>query len=396
MKISKKFMIVLIILVILLLGVAIFGYYIKKNDKTSYGVFVDTFDNFLNIIDNQIDTNSNSIEGNITLESNSISYNENKILLNMIGGNNIDLDFKINYDKKYIMLDMNTFYTGVDPINIKKYYDGTYEYSYIENYYNNKFTRRNLFVDEYNSFVNNIKISNDYRNIIYGIKDAILSKENSKFFGWTEQKITIGKDEYNTYNNYFSINKNNYNEIFKNINSALKNDKNFIKSYKNIFKKDYNIKDYSEFVNWFLNNNIDINIYSDVLNNDFLKLVLTINNKDDSSKSISIELYKENDKYKFQILKNIYTFNGDISIGKNKGEINISIPAENSETLKMKFKYNLTYKNDITFEKIDNYVDRYDVLDEVGEVYQAMMDRREITNAYNLYQIYLYETQDNN
>ena len=387
MKISKKFMIVLIILVILLLGVAIFGYYIKKNDKTSYGVFVDTFDNFLNIIDNQIDTNSNSIEGNITLESNSISYNENKILLNMIGGNNIDLDFKINYDKKYIMLDMNTFYTGVDPINIKKYYDGTYEYSYIENYYNNKFTRRNLFVDEYNSFVNNIKISNDYRNIIYGIKDAILSKENSKFFGWTEQKITIGKDEYNTYNNYFSINKNNYNEIFKNINSALKNDKNFIKSYKNIFKKDYNIKDYSEFVNWFLNNNIDINIYSDVLNNDFLKLVLTINNKDDSSKSISIELYKENDKYKFQILKNIYTFNGDISIGKNKGEINISIPAENSETLKMKFKYNLTYKNDITFEKIDNYVDRYDVLDEVGEVYQAMMDRREITNAYNLYQI---------
>ena len=144
------------------------------------------------------------------------------------------------------------------------------------------------------------------------------------------------------------------------------------------------------------NNNIDINIYSDVINNDFLKLVLTINNKDDSSKSISIELYKENDKYKFQILKNIYTFNGDISIGKNKGEINISIPAENSETLKMKFKYNLTYKNNITFEKIDNYVDRYDVLDEVGEVYQAMMDRREITNAYNLYQIYLYETQDNN
>lgn len=390
---KKRIILYLAIIALLFLGAAIYGYYIKKNDKSSYQVFVDTFDKMYDILNDQVDVDSNSVEGNITLRSSEIKYNENMELLNILNGNNVDLDFKVNYKNKYSFLDINSHFGDNDPINIKKYYNDLDEYTYIENYYDKKYIKKPLFVNEYESLIEKLKVSQDYLNILNGIKNAFFCKENEDYFGWTYQTLNINNKKHSTYNNFIFVNSENYLEIFRKINNSLKSNKDFLKSYKKIFGKGFAISDYEDVTNWFKDNNLSVNIYSERINNKFLKLYIMFNDEKDQNKSFSFELYPDDSKYIYKLMTHLYIFEGNLSFGKNSGEIEINIPADYDETLNIKLNYNLKYKNNIEIEKVSNYIEYYDIMNEYGAVKQTLFDRREIANANEVYIWYLYKNQ---
>ena len=381
---KDKYHFIKILLPILLIGGIIFG---------GYYYYHNYLNNSNNIIKNKIKKINESLIDELNKESdfNSFKVNglvkfdidlgkENKKIAELVNNLSIQLDSEINVKKEIASIDFNAKYLDKKPISIKTYTENNKYYFYLDNIYDKYIEISNM--DELNNIKElenktNIKINNnDIKIMINSFSEALTKALNNTKIERKEETITINNQSIKANNYYLNLKNQEINDFFLNILNTLKDDKD----YRNVIKKvdednidelinklKTNIITDNYNFNIYLTNSLfkpellrfqfkvsDLTIQIDFIDKNQISLLMSINDKKDSS----IEL---------DITHNDASYNIDY-------HIKYSVPSDNQETFKIDGTINIEKTNNIQNRDISNSIKIEDL---------SIEDRKKIQNALN-------------
>ncbi|HOO68310.1 MAG TPA: hypothetical protein PLC53_02985 [Bacilli bacterium] len=387
MKRKRLFFLVIFIVLILLIAGSVVGYILKKNRSDSYTVFSYAINNIYTKIADQYISDATGIEGSLIYTSDSISYPSSDNIIDLLMGINLDLNFKIDYQDKVALMNINSSFGETAKLNIKKYYESNKIYTYIADETDN-YVWQLKDDTEYNNIYERLELKKEYLDVLDGLRLAILDYSNMKYYlqsSGIEKKEINGK-KYNTFLNMIVINENNYLEILKNVNELLKDNDKFLESYNASFGVEYDISNYDELVEYLKDNEIYIMLYTSIFTGDFLALDIVAVNETDAS---TFSIYKDSDKYKFEVFASNIDISGELDIGDKQGTIvgNINSYSDNPE---FNISYSFNYIDGFEKEDVTNSTSIYDITsDEYAEIYRTFFSRKEWSNINDIYNIYM-------
>lgn len=394
MKRKKIIITILIVLIGVLSLVGLAGYILNKSRSNAYGIYKKMFNSVYENIKNQYNYNANAIEGNITYKASAIDYNDPSDILDIIAGNNYNLNFNVDYKNEIALFDLESKYKDSDSITIKKYLEDNKIYTNISDSLDN-YVWELKSEEDYKEIFNNLKLKREYLTIIEGFKNAFLSENNKEYFYQSNEvkKYELNGKTYNTYLNFFIINKTNYKEIISNIDSNLKNNEDFLNAYKDVFNKDYNILNFSDVVNYFVENELYIIVYTDMFTGQTVSMDITVN-KGKVYKTLSID--GKEDNYNFKFNSTDFMLSGKINIGNKRGSIEISTTDKLYQDIKINVSYNFKYVDKIDKEDVSGATSIFNMTsEEYGNVYKAILNRTELNNIYDVYELYKLKEDPN-
>ncbi len=381
---KDKYHFIKILLPILLIGGIIFGgyYYYHNYLNNSNHIIKNTIkkinESLIDGLNNESDFNSFKVKGLVKFDID--LGKENKKIAELVNNLSIQLDSEINVKKEIASIDFNAKYLDKKPISIKTYTENNKYYFYLDNIYDKYIEISNM--DELNSIKElesktNIKINNnDIKIMINSFSEALTKALNNTKIERKEETITINNQSIKANNYYLNLKNQEINDFFLNILNTLKDDKD----YRNVIKKvdednidelinklKTNIITDNYNFNIYLTNSLfkpellrfqfkvsDLTIQIDFIDKNQISLLMSINDKKDSS----IEL---------DITHNDASYNIDY-------HIKYSVPSDNQETFKIDGTINIEKTNNIQNRDISNSIKIEDL---------SIEDRKKIQNALN-------------
>ena len=381
---KDKYHFIKILLPILLIGGIIFGgyYYYHNYLNNSNHIIKNTIkkinESLIDELNKESDFNSFKVNGLVKFDID--LGKENKKIAELVNNLSIQLDSEINVKKEIASIDFNAKYLDKKPISIKTYTENNKYYFYLDNIYDKYIEISNM--DELNSIKElesktNIKINNnDIKIMINSFSEALTKALNNTKIERKEETITINNQSIKANNYYLNLKNQEINDFFLNILNTLKDDKD----YRNVIKKvdednidelinklKTNIITDNYNFNIYLTNSLfkpellrfqfkvsDLTIQIDFIDKNQISLLMSINDKKDSS----IEL---------DITHNDASYNIDY-------HIKYSVPSDNQETFKIDGTINIEKTNNIQNRDISNSIKIEDL---------SIEDRKKIQNALN-------------
>ena len=309
-KKSKKGIVILVSIIILILALLISGYFYLSSPKR---IITGYTNSLYNSFEKNSGVNYNSISMNLNVVP-TINGIEDKELENIINKAFFSLSGAIDYKNKTLKYNLALDYDKSSLLDVDMQYKNDL-YVKLNNLYDNP-----VKIED-NDFSDVFKKSDtkDLKVVVKGYIDAFNSSLKNKYI------TTKSKDGYRVVT--IDLTGDNYKTISKDISNKLLNNKEFIKSYANMndekeseVKEDLKDIDDGEF------NGIKVSLYTKGLTYDTKKISL-----ESEDTKVEVKLSDDNN-YKVKIT------NGDLSIG-------------------LDLKYNVSYNTKVKIEEYKNAVD---------------------------------------
>ena len=309
-KKSKKGIVILVSIIILILALLISGFcYLTSPKRIITGYTNSLYDSF----EKDTGVNYNSINMNLNIIP-TINGIEDKNIENVINKLGFALSGGIDYKNKILKYNLALDYDKSSLLDVDMQYKNDL-YVKLNNLYDNPVKIKD------NDFSDVFKKSDtkDLKVVVKGYIDAFNSSLKDKYI------TTKNKDGYKVVT--IDLTSDNYKMISKDISNKLLNNKEFIKSYANMNdKKESEVKEDLKDIDDGEFNGIKVSLYTKGLNYDTKKVLL-----ESEDTKIEVELLKDNN-YKVKIT------NGDLSIG-------------------LDLKYTVSYNTKVEIEEYKNVVD---------------------------------------
>lgn len=372
---------ILLFLVVLLVLGGLF-YYKLVYSKNSIQVLLNGVFDYLDtsLEDNDYDHFTGNFSLEMKMQGEDSSDNELYNILNQVS---LSGSYGIDYNQNIMSLDFYSDYGDEDLINMNVYTEYGKGYVYLEGLY-----------DKYiESSINNYsdlfeKNTDDYKNILIGLKKAINGSLKDEYF--TKEKVTI--DSKKLTKTTLDLTGNNYQEYYKSFTSILLKDKNFLESFAKVTKQE--VKEVEEELQSSLeeDDGEKIILYTDRF--EFVKIDIT-------SSDGRLVIIDDNGKYSYKLYDGeVEIVSGVVSI-KTEDNENIILFSyyDNEELVGVEFTIKSSINKDGKVERKDvsnavNYNNLSD--DEIMSIYFKLMDNKGIVKIIEkIPSLYVNEDDEN-
>lgn len=372
---------ILLFLVVLLVLGGLF-YYKLVYSKNSIQVLLNGVFDYLDtsLEDNDYDHFTGNFSLEMKMQGEDSSDNELYNILNQVS---LSGSYGIDYNQNIMSLDFYSDYGDEDLINMNVYTEYGKGYVYLEGLY-----------DKYiESSINNYsdlfeKNTDDYKNILIGLKKAINGSLKDEYF--TKEKVTI--DSKKLTKTTLDLTGNNYQEYYKSFTSILLKDKNFLESFAKVTKQE--VKEVEEELQSSLEEDDGgkIILYTDRFK--FVKIDIT-------SSDGRLVIIDDNGKYSYKLYDGeVEIVSGVVSI-KTEDNENIILFSyyDNEELVGVEFTIKSSINKDGKVERKDvsnavNYNNLSD--DEIMSIYFKLMDNKGIVKIIEkIPSLYVNEDDEN-
>lgn len=351
-----------VLVVLLLVGGSIYYYHTFFNNpsyivKSSIKKFAEK-----NNSEDEIDLNMPiKIHGGIEFDFKAIE-NDKQQIYNVF--NNIEFLYNVESDIKNNILStkINSKYEKESLLNGKLYYEKDNVYLFLDDFYN-KYIKFNQDNNKLDTIKDNIQLTNnDLKVLATGFMKVLTNAFTEEDFYRENTQITYNEQKTDVYKNYVVYNKNNFKKVNERVLKSIKENNEFSNLLKRLVGSDLynkflnkltNLKDIGDFNGQFI-------IYTKGYTNEFVKMSLSLQNKDDY---LIIDLNND-DIVSLSLLNNEYDFKVTLEQNEQKNYImNLSLITEDKSNINAKIS--MILENIKSIDKIDEKnIVTYDKLSE--------------------------------
>lgn len=234
-KSSKKPIIIIGIILVLLATIILFGYKMLFNSKQIFLNSVNkSYKELENFIDDTISNNKKDIKTLLTTDEFSINAKLNESLVDEETQNILDeinktkIKTQIGYDlkNKEMLFDLNSSYNNKELLNLSSYMQKQNMYLDLKKLFD-KYIE--IPIDNYDElFKENNDGTEDLKYVLSTLKNSIINNLDEKEFKKQNKTIKVNGKEVKTTKISYGLSEKNTNELAKKVLTELKNNKKFI------------------------------------------------------------------------------------------------------------------------------------------------------------------------
>ncbi len=360
----------LIILVIALVGV------VALHQMTgSENIFKTFINSSFDYLEGNLKESQNQ-KGTFTLKINGTSNDTDTTeILKVLSKIDVSGEYGIDYENKMVNINIESNYDHQKLLNMSLYGEESTIYIYLEDLYD-QYLQTDM--EEYDSLFESAQNQKDYKNILEGIRKAMVDSLKEEYFTTSTEEID-GKTVTKT---TLTIDQDNYQTVEQDVTNTLLEDNDFIQSLANLSEKEEseirevlnNLVEETE-LSAELEETIEISIYTSGQN--FVRLEIK-----DAEDSITVT--KNQTQYDYKIVSSTDgTYQGSITINQNDNNVSLTIlvaDETNENSLEIIMTSTTEYDVDVEKQEITKFKNIDDLTtEETYDIYYKLLEQEGFT-----------------